>query len=571
METQVKKRGRKASTKATTDINETIISSSENTETIKILTEITNTTVTKDINELNKTETEINEPNKIKEPKQPKQPKQPKEPKKPKEPKEPKKLKEPKTPKEPKMPKEPKTPKEPKIPKVKKEYKISKKLKNNVEFSNNNINEEEDIVMKTKRRGRKPKDKFKYENSDYDEFQKNTKKEDNIIIKLPLSCLKLNEEFNIGKDLFPYNPNLSIPKPQPEYLLNKTNIKYSMLNDLTDNELTDNDLTDNELIDKDLYNNLENNYEIENNDSTNSGELNMENNNINFETDFEKNINKSKNNSNNSNNNNGIISNNLKCNKYNNIKSNNIADQNKQLQNNINTQNQNHTQFCNKCYHCQQIKSNDEDVRQIDIILNNKYNSNTDKINVLTHLGLNLNGGKWINNTHVSCLWCCHSFKNIPWGIPYKFVNDKFILFGNFCMANCALSYILQYYKDDDSLWEKVALLNLLYFKVFGLYKNLLPAFDKMSLKMFGGTMEIEEFRNVMFSNEKSYSIEFPPCNTIIPMLEEIYKKSALSNTFIPVDKNKINLAINNELKLKRSKPITNHKNTLDFCLGKTK
>ena len=99
----------------------------------------------------------------------------------------------------------------------------------------------------------------------------------------------------------------------------------------------------------------------------------------------------------------------------------------------------------------------------------------------------------------------------------------------------------------------------------------MLPAFDKISLKMFGGTMEIEEFRNVMFSNEKSYSIEFPPCNTIILMLEEIYKKSPLSNTFIPVDKNKINLAINNELKLKRSKPITNHKNTLDFCLWKTK
>jgi hypothetical protein len=28
-------------------------------------------------------------------------------------------------------------------------------------------------------------------------------------------------------------------------------------------------------------------------------------------------------------------------------------------------------------------------------------------------------------------------------------------------------------------------------------YKNLLPAFDKMSLKMFGGTMEIEEYRNI--------------------------------------------------------------------------
>ena len=35
------------------------------------------------------------------------------------------------------------------------------------------------------------------------------------------------------------------------------------------------------------------------------------------------------------------------------------------------------------------------------------------------------------------------------------------------------------------------------------------------------------------------------------------------------VDKKIINMAVTNELKLKRSKPIINHKNTLDFCLGK--
>ena len=226
-------------------------------------------------------------------------------------------------------------------------------------------------------------------------------------------------------------------------------------------------------------------------------------------------------------------------------------------------------QFCDKCTHCQQVKNVDGDVRQIDIILNNKYNSNTDKFNVLTHLGLNLSGGKWVERTDVACLWCCHSFKGTPWGIPHKFVNDKFQLFGNFCMPNCALSYILQFYKDDDSLWEKVALLNLLYFKAYGQYKNLQPAFDKMAIKLFGGTLEIEEYRNIIFGNEKSYSIEFPPCNTIIPILEEIYKKTALTNTFIPVDKNRINIIANNELKLKRSKPIINHKNTLDFCLGK--
>ena len=142
-------------------------------------------------------------------------------------------------------------------------------------------------------------------------------------------------------------------------------------------------------------------------------------------------------------------------------------------------------------------------------------------------------------------------------------------LLRNFCSENCVLSYILQFYQDDDSLWEKVALLNMLSFKVYREYKNIVPAFDKMGLKMFGGTLEIEEYRNITNANDKAYSIEFPPCNTIIPMLEEIYKKTQLTNTFIPVDKTRINIA-NNELKLKRSKPVINHKNTLDFCLGKT-
>ena len=101
-----------------------------------------------------------------------------------------------------------------------------------------------------------------------------------------------------------------------------------------------------------------------------------------------------------------------------------------------------------------------------------------------------------------------------------------------------------------------------------GKYKNIVPSFDKLALKLFGGTLEIDDYRNLITGNDKSYGVEFPPCNTIIPMLEEIYKKNNLSNTFIPIDKNRIQVA-NNELKLKRSKPIINHKNTLDFCLGK--
>lgn len=362
----------------------------------------------------------------------------------------------------------------------------------------NDIND--DGSMKTKRRGRKPKDKFKYESTDIDEYQKNNRKDDNVIIKLPLSCLKLNEEFNIGKDLFPYNPNISTPKPyNPEKFCTKGNIGYSLINENQD--------LDNE------------NYSDENEYNFNNVIENGEN-----------------------------INQNIIKNKY-----------------------------CDKCINCKCNKTtscklfndtNQPDARQIDIILNNKYNSNTDKFNVLTHLGTSITGYKWIEKTDIACLWCCHQFKTTPWGIPFKFYQGKFQLFGNFCTPNCSLAYIMQNYKDDDYLWEKVALLNLLFFKVCGQYKNITPALDKMALKMFGGTLEIDDYRNIITENDKSYSIEFPPCNTIIPMLEEIYKKTNLNNMFIPVDKNRIQVA-NNELKLKRSKPVVNHKNTLDFCLGK--
>lgn len=378
----------------------------------------------------------------------------------------------------------------------------------------NDIND--DGSMKTKRRGRKPKDKFKYESTDIDEYQKNNRKEDNVIIKLPLSCLKLNEEFNVGKDLFPYNPNLSIPKPyNPDKFCTKGNIGFSLINENQD-------------LDNENYS--ENECGVDFNNLAGNGE------NINPIQKINQNQNQN------------IIIKNKYCDKCIN------CDCNKS--------------YSSKLFNDKKIDYGQNDARQIDIILNNKYNSNTDKFNVLTHLGTSLTGYKWIEKTDVACLWCCHQFKTTPWGIPFKFFQQKFQLFGNFCTPNCTLAYILQNYKDDDYLWEKVALLNLLFFKVCGQYKNITPALDKMALKMFGGTLEIDDYRNIITENEKSYSIEFPPCNTIIPMLEEIYKKTNLNNMFIPVDKNRIQVA-NNELKLKRSKPVVNHKNTLDFCLGK--
>ena len=148
-----------------------------------------------------------------------------------------------------------------------------------------------------------------------------------------------------------------------------------------------------------------------------------------------------------------------------------------------------------------------------------------------------------------------------------KYFDGKFQLFGIYCSANCTLSGIVHGNQLPENLWERVSLLNLLYFKVYGIYDNLIPAPDKMALKMFGGSLDIADYRRITNSNEKSYTLEFPPCNTIIPVLEEIYKKNTLTSTFIPVDSNRIKKA-NNELKLKRSKPLNNNKSNLYASMG---
>lgn len=203
-------------------------------------------------------------------------------------------------------------------------------------------------------------------------------------------------------------------------------------------------------------------------------------------------------------------------------------------------------------------------LRQIDRLINERYNCNNEKINVLNELVNKENRPK---TTNIKCFWCGCNFDNSPWGIPTKYNKGKFDLYGIFCTPQCTLAHMLVREKDDDYLWEKIALLNLLYFKVFEKYENLVPSLDKIAHIDYGGSLEDDQYKDIINQNDKSYSIEFPPCNNVIPTLEDIYKKNSLSSTFIPIDKNRIKKA-GDELKLKRTKPINHGKKTLDDCMN---
>jgi hypothetical protein len=204
--------------------------------------------------------------------------------------------------------------------------------------------------------------------------------------------------------------------------------------------------------------------------------------------------------------------------------------------------------------------------RQIDLLLHNKYKKEK-KLEILAQLSNNSNDNNYVNKTDISCFWCCHDFNNTPWGIPMSYSDNKYNLFGIFCSPQCACGYLFNSEQFKEKKWEYYSLLNLLYKDVYGEFNKIIPAPSKLCLLKFGGKVSIDKYRNEILKTNNAYLIKFPPITSIIPVMEEVnLKKIQLKNNFIPVDKERI-LKANQELRLKRSKPV-NNKNTLDDCIN---
>ena len=459
------------------------------------------------------------------------------------------------------------------------------------------IRTEEDNKPKIPRkRGRKPKEKFKYDIDPLNSKTYNNEEDDNIIVRLPITQSDIDRSLSLDS-LLTYVPNITNPKPFDKNIMRNNlfnmsnNLNFSSLSDnnsLTEvkdnnsnydnNNAVDNDLTSN--ISDNLNNNQINDDSISSNNNNNNDEINniknlntisnenlINNTNINSISNQnlinDTNINTASNqnliNNTDNNNLNDIDLNNINLN--NNSANNVLQKMNTNLKNNINTI------LSESDFYYDSDKKNSKK-RQIDVLLQNRYQKEK-KLELLCQFKNYNKDKKWPSSTKVSCFWCCHEFNHTPWGIPLSYEDDTFKIFGIFCTPNCAASYLFQSFPHTENVWENYALLNLLYYKVYGVNKKITPAPSKICLKKFGGQMDIEEFRYNL-ANETTYAIKFPPAISIIPIMEEVnLKKIQYQNNYIPVDKSRI-LQANNQLRLKRSKPL-NNKNTLDNCLQITK
>jgi hypothetical protein len=172
-------------------------------------------------------------------------------------------------------------------------------------------------------------------------------------------------------------------------------------------------------------------------------------------------------------------------------------------------------------------------------------------------------------SSNTSCFWCCHPFgwKACVLPISYDAYENMYACEGHFCSPECAMATL---YADpslsDNTRWTRHALLNDMYRMMYP-KSELTQAPPRTTLRLFGGPLDIEQFRQYTANSEDMVAVQLPPLRLFVPTMNvqgpvrDVKKFVALSQE--TVDK------ASKELRLKRSKPVHNNVATLDKLVTK--
>jgi len=179
------------------------------------------------------------------------------------------------------------------------------------------------------------------------------------------------------------------------------------------------------------------------------------------------------------------------------------------------------------------------------------------------------------DKTDISCFWCCHNFHTSPFAIPSHILDEIWYMYGNFCSAECATSYLFKERIDSHVQWERYALLNNLYADDAelppGSPSGIRPAPPREVLRMFGGSMDISEYRAVLHEKKLRVDVLTPPMVSIIQTMDtkpiDFYDQN-LKNVFIRNDiQHKYNAPGAQGLRLRRSKPVKSKEATVEWAM----
>jgi hypothetical protein len=167
-----------------------------------------------------------------------------------------------------------------------------------------------------------------------------------------------------------------------------------------------------------------------------------------------------------------------------------------------------------------------------------------------------------------ACFWCCHTFTNRPVVLPTRDTGEYLQVMGNFCSPECACSYLFDMRQDSHTRWEQLALL----YRVYGDACNgkIHPAPSRACLKLFGGSLSIQEYRIMIQSHKLRVDVHLPPMVSILATMDtkpiDFYDSSLTKNISETV-KERLQKA-EEVLRLRRTKPLKAWESTLDACLN---
>jgi hypothetical protein len=150
------------------------------------------------------------------------------------------------------------------------------------------------------------------------------------------------------------------------------------------------------------------------------------------------------------------------------------------------------------------------------------------------------------------CWWCRHEYNTSKVELPFKYQDDKFYTFGNFCSYECCEAYNIDI--NDENVTKRSSLLKYQYYKTYNEFKTIRKAQDWRLLKRNGGYIDIEEFRTNFNFNKDDYYYLRPPIVSRYANIEKI-------------DMNVINNTKSAELVLKRTKPLKTNKVSLNHFI----
>lgn len=177
--------------------------------------------------------------------------------------------------------------------------------------------------------------------------------------------------------------------------------------------------------------------------------------------------------------------------------------------------------------------------------------------------------------TEIACFWCCHSFNSQPVAIPSHILDEIWHMYGNFCSPECATAYLFKERIDAHVQWERFALLNSLYSEdakiQSGSPVGIRPAPPREVLRMFGGSMDISEFRALVHEKRLRVDVLTPPMVSIIQTMDtkpiDFYDQN-LKNVFIRNDiQHKYNAPGAQGLRLRRTKPVKSRESTVEWAM----